>query len=263
MQKWQIGCFSRPWSQWSFEEALDGMKAAGFERIGLLGTHQGEAFLSPEATPDYLEHLKQRIASRGLKAIFGRLPTRHDVALQEAIASVHQQIDQAHRLELQYLMAFASNKPREYNHYYRVMAEAAAYATTYQIQIVFKPHGGCSASAEEILECIAKVDHPNFGLWYDAGNILHYTGKDPVTDVARVAQYVRGFCAKDCARQGGEVMIQFGEGTIDFAGVFQKLQSAGFNGPVMIECCAGQTLAEVTQKARENRLFLEGLFASL
>jgi sugar phosphate isomerase/epimerase len=263
MQTWQIGCFSRPWSPWSLEEALDGMKAAGFDQIGLLGDHKGEPFLSPKATPDYLDHLKERIASRGLKATFGRLPTRHDVPLPEAFASVRQAIDHAHRLGLTYLMAFASDKPQEYEHYYRVMAEAAAYAAPYQIQIVFKPHGGCSASADEMLECLEKVNHPNFGLWYDAGNIIHYTGKDPLTDVERVARYVTGFCAKDCARQGGEVMIQFGEGAVDFAGVFRRLQSAGFEGPVMIECCAGQTYAELTHNAAENRLFLERLFATL
>jgi sugar phosphate isomerase/epimerase len=263
MENRQIGCFSRPWSPWSFEEALDGMKAAGFDRIGLLGGHKGERFLSPDTTPEYLDDLKQRIAARGLEAIFGRLPTRHDIPLPEAVAGVRQSIDQAHRLGLNYLMSFASDKPPEYAHYYRVMAEAAAYAEPYRIQIVFKPHGGCSASADEMLECMEKVAHPNFGLWYDAGNIIHYTGKDPLTDVERVAGCVTGFCAKDCAEPGGEVMIQFGDGKVDFAGVFQRLQAAGFSGPVMIECCAGQTLPEVTQKASENRLFLERLLASV
>jgi len=263
MADWQVGCFSRPWSQWGFDEALDGMKAAGFRQIGLLGGHKGEPFLSPKATPDYLDQLKQRIAARGLEATFGRLPTRHNIPLQDAIASARQHIDQARRLGLTYLITFASDKPEEYEHYYRLMTEAAAYAAPHGIQILFKPHGGCSAAAEEMLECIRQVNHPNFHLWYDAGNIIHYTGKDPVEDVERVARYVTGFCAKDCATKGGDVMIQFGDGKVDFAGVFRKLQAAGFNGPVMIECCAGQTFEEVNAKARENRLFLERLFASL
>lgn len=263
MADWQVGAFSRPWSQWSFDEALDGMKAAGFKQIGLLGDHKGEPFLSSEATPDYLDRLKQRVESRGLEVIFGRLPTRRNVPMQDAIASAHQHIDQAHRLGLKYLIEFASNKPEEYEPYYRLMTEAAAYAAPLGIQIVFKPHGGCSASADEMLECIRQVNHPNFHLWYDAGNIIHYTGKDPVEDVERVARYVTGFCAKDCATKGGDVMIQFGEGKVDFAGVFRKLQAAGFNGPTMIECCAGETFEEVNAKARENRLFLERLFATL
>lgn len=261
--KWQIGCFNRPWSQWSYDEALDGMKAAGFRQIGMLGDHKGEPFIYPEATPDYLDNLKKRIEARGLSVIFGRMQTRHDISLEEATANAHKQIDNAARLNLKYLMALGVDKPEEYDHFYRLMTNAAAYASTHHIQLVFKPHGGCTASAEEILRCLEKVNHPNFRLWYDAGNIIHYTGKDPVADVERVARSVTGFCAKDCAKPKGEVMLQFGEGKVDFGGVFHKLKAVGFKGPVMIECCAGQTPEEVTKNARANRLFLERLFASL
>ena len=260
---WQIGCFNRPWYPWSFDEALAGMQAAGFHLIGLLVDHEGEPFLSPEATPESLDHLYQRCEARGLKVNFGRIRARHNAPLEETVASVRAQIENASRLQIPYLMTLGTSRPEEYDSFYRAMADAAAYAQPYGIQIVFKPHGGISASAEDILHCIAQVDHPNFRLWYDAGNIIHYTGQDPVADVERVARYVTGFCAKDCGSQGGDVMIQFGEGKVDFAGVFRKLQAAGCQGPVMIECCRGETQAEVMEYARENRLFLERLFASL
>ena len=32
-------------------------------------------------------------------------------------------------------------------------------------------------------------------------------------------------------------MIQFGTGKVDFAGVFATLKAAGFDGPIMVECC--------------------------
>lgn len=107
------------------------------------------------------------------------------------------------------------------------------------------------------------VGHKNFRIWYDAGNIVHYADIDPVTDVARIADQVAGFSAKDCSRRGGDVMLQFGEGKVDFKGVFDQLKKAGFNGPVMVECCRGRTLEELTAKARANRLFLEELFATI
>lgn len=261
--KWEVGTFTRPWSPWSLDEGLDGMKAAGFRQIGLLGDPKGEALINPEATPDYLDNLQKRVAARGLQVVMARMNLRHNVPLDEAIARVHQQIDNAHRLKLKYLMGLGASKPEEYDHFYKVMADAAAYAQPKGIQIVFKPHGGCTAAADDMLHCIEKVQHPNFKLWYDAGNIIHYTDKDPVADVERVARHVTGFCAKDCAVKGGDVMLQFGEGKVDFPGVFRKLKAAGFKGPVMIECCAGKTPQEVTEKARENRLFLERLFAAL
>ena len=61
------------------------------------------------------------------------------------------------------------------------------------------------------------VKHPNFKIWYDAGNIIYYTGKDPVEELKPIAQHVTGFCAKDCAALKSDVMIQFGTGKVDFA----------------------------------------------
>ncbi len=260
---WNIGCFNRPWGRWSYDEALDGIKAAGYRLTGIVGGHKGEALISSEATPEYLDALKQRVVSRGLTVIMAWMPTRHDIPMGECLRNAHQQIDNAARLGLKYVLSGGVGREDQYEHYYRVMADCAAYAKERNIQLVLKPHGGCSASADEILRCVEKVNHPNFRVWYDAGNIIHYTGKDPVADVERVAHLVTGFCAKDCAQLRGEVMIQFGEGKVDFRGVFSKLKAAGFNGPVMIECCAGQTPEEVTAKARENREFLERLWQSL
>jgi sugar phosphate isomerase/epimerase len=262
--RWPIGCFNRPWAKWSVDDALDGMAAAGFKVIGLLTRTKNDPLIAPEATPEYLAGLKQKIASRGLKANMAAIRSRHDIPTKDSIRDVRMQIDNAKRLNLEYLMSFGVDKPGDYESYYQVMADAAAYAQDNGIKIVLKPHGGGSGAAEEILRCIAKVKHPNFKVWYDAWNIIHYTGKDPVAELEPIAQYVTGFCAKDCGKLKGEVMIQFGNGKVDFIAVFRKLKAAGFNGPVMIEGTAsGQTPAEATTNARANREFLEKIFAAL
>lgn len=260
---WAIGCFNRPWGRWSYDAALDGIKAAGYRLTGFLGEQKGEPFVSPDATPAYLDVLRERIRMRGLAVNLAWLRTRHNIALEDAIQEARKQIQNASRLGVKYLLSLGVDRAEEYDHFYRVMSDASAYAKRHGIQVVVKPHGGCSASADKIISCISNVNHPNFRVWYDAGNIIYYTGKDPVADVQRVAHLVSGFSAKDCARLGGDVMIQFGEGKVDFKGVFSKLKAAGFKGPVMVECCAGQTWEEVTAKARENREFLERLFALL
>src|ERR1051325_7599799 len=113
------------------------------------------------------------------------------------------------------------------------MREAAAAAQDRGLEVVIKPHGGGSADAERLQRCLAEVGHPNFRLWYDAGNIIHYTGKDPVAEAERVAKYVTGFCAKDCGQKGEEVMIQFGEGKVDFTGVLSTLAKTGFREAVV------------------------------
>lgn len=260
---WPIGCFNRPWSPWTYDDALDGIQAAGYTLTGLLGDHAGESFTSPDSTDEYLAALRGRIEARELSAIVGWLRTGHDVPLGEATTAARRQVDHASRLGVKYLLTTGVDRPEAYEHFYQVVADASAYAADRGIQIVLKPHGGCSATAEEMLRTIERVDHDNFRIWYDAGNIVHYTDADPVADVARIADRVVGFSAKDCARRGGDVMLQFGEGKVDFTGVFGQLKQARFNGPVIVECCRGRTLTELTENARANRLFLERLFASL
>jgi sugar phosphate isomerase/epimerase len=262
--KWQIGCFNRPWTKWSFDQTLREIKAAGYKATGLLSRTRDEAFIGAEATPEYLAGLKTRIASSGLTANMGALRTRHDIPLDDSINNVRKQIDNARLLSLKYVLSFGADKPEEFSHYFKVMSFAAAYAQDKGIKLAMKPHGGISGSSNEILNVIKEVNHRNFSIWYDAGNIIYYTGKDPVAELEPIVRHVSGFCAKDCGEPKGDVMIQFGAGKVDFPAVFKKLKSGGFNGPVMVECCkVGGTPEETTTNARANREFLEKVMAEL
>ena len=262
--RWPIGCFNRPWTTWSFDETLTQIKAAGYTTTGLLTRTKDEPFIGADATPEYLATLKQRLAGSGLKANMGALRSRHSIPLDESIKEVRQQIANAEALALPYLLTFGVDKPEEYAHYYKVMSDAAAYAQERRIKLVMKPHGGGSGASEEIVAAMKAVQHPNFKIWYDAGNIIYYTGKNPVEELKPIARHVTGFCAKDCAALKSDVMVQFGTGKVDFAAVFGTLKAAGFDGPVMVECCkVGATAVETMGNARANRLFLEKVLAQV
>lgn len=260
--KWPIGCFNRPWTKWSYDEALDSIAAAGYKVTGLLTGHKGEQFTSSTATPEYLDSLKKRIAQRGLTCNMTAIRFRQGAPLEENIADLRRQIENAARLELPFMLTFGIDDPKNYENFYRLMADAAAQAAKHKIQIAMKPHGGGSGASEEIIRCIEKVAHPNFKIWYDAGNIIYYTGKDPVEELRPIAKYVTGFCAKDCAAPKAEVMSQFGTGKVDFKAVFAELKKAGFNGPIMVEGVKiDATKEETTANARANREFLEKVLA--
>jgi sugar phosphate isomerase/epimerase len=261
---WPIGCFNRPWTKWSFDETLKQIKAAGYKTTGLLSRTKDEPFIGVNATPEYLENLKKRIAASGLVANMGALGSRHNIPLEDSIKDVRKQIDNAKFLSLKYVLSFGADNPEQFEHYFKVMSDAAAYAQEKGIKLTMKPHGGISGSSEEILRVIKEVNHKNFSIWYDAGNIIHYTGKDPVAEIEPIAPHITGFCAKDCGELKGDVMLQFGVGKVDFIGVFKKLKAGGFKGPVMVECCKiGETPEETTANARANREFLEKALASI
>src|SRR5258705_9833818 len=183
---------------------------------------------------------------------------RPDGAPDENIADLRKQIENAARLELKFMLTFGVDLPAHYENFYRLMADAAAQADKRGLHIVLKPHGGGSGASEEILRCLEKVAHPNFKIWYDAGNIIYYTGKDPLAELDPIARHVTGFCAKDCAAPKAEVMSQFGTGKGDFKAVFAKLKSVGFKGPIMVEGVkVGVTAEETTSNVRANREYLE------
>ena len=261
---WPIGCFNRAWTNWSYDEALDSMAAAGYKLTGLLSGHRGEVFTASSAAPQYLNGLKKRIAQRGLAVNVTAIHFRPEAPLADNITDLRKQIENAARLELKFMLTFGVDKPEHFENFYRLMGDAAAQAEKSGVQIVMKPHGGASGASEEILRCIEKVAHANFRIWYDAGNIIYYTGKDPVAELGPVAQYVTGFCAKDCARPKAEVMSQFGTGKVDFKAVFARLKSAGFKGPILVEGIkVGETIDETTVNARANREFLERVLRAL
>src|SRR6266436_8530034 len=126
--KWQIGCFNRPWTKWSFDQTLKEIKAAGFKTTGLLTRTKEEPFIGADATPEYLAGLKSRIAASGLTANMGALRSRHDIPLGDSIREVRKQIDNARLLSLKYLLSFGADKPEEFAHHAKVMSDAAAYA---------------------------------------------------------------------------------------------------------------------------------------
>ena len=226
--------------------------------------HQNDPFIAADATREYLDGLKRALAASGLGANMGALRSRHDVPLEETVKSLQKEIDNAAFLGLKYVMSFGVDEPAQVDHYFQSMARAAAYAAEKGVQVVMKPHGGSSGASDEIIRALKRVGHPNFKIWYDAGNIIYYTGKDPVEELKPIVQHVTGFCAKDCAAPQSEVMIQFGTGKVDFAAVFTVLKAAGFDGPIMVECCAvGDTPDATAKGARANREFLERVLAAI
>jgi sugar phosphate isomerase/epimerase len=84
---------------------------------------------------------------------------------------------------------------------------------------------------------MAAVRHPNVGINYDTANVYYYNrGVNTVEEVRKEARYVVSVHLKDT--MGGFEdgnFPEFGQGVVDFAGVFRVLNGVGFTGPFTIE----------------------------
>jgi sugar phosphate isomerase/epimerase len=305
---WAIGCHTRPFTTFRASQAgnpdygLDAIKGAGYEFADMIaaggtpGPAAGRASAGAAAgttgqgragppTAEAVAELKQKLVARGLKSNIANFPTaQKGVLLADAIAGARQVIADAHTLGQKYALNLGIEEEERWVDWCKVLSDAAAFGKERGVKVVVKHHHGLNNTSLDLLAWIKQVDHPNFGVFFDPGNVVYYTGKDPVKQLEIIGPHVSGVVAKDCSaphfmeRAVGdppfgaavagagnpEVMIQFGTGKVDFAGFFKKLKSFGFNGPVMVEGTGvGATLEETIANASANRIFLEKIFASL
>jgi sugar phosphate isomerase/epimerase len=292
-----IGCHTRPFSTFRLghDELLDAIKAAGYQSADMIrasvpvattgGTtpaasgQRGRGAMTP-VTPESIAALKQKLAARGLTTTIASLTVPVTIPLAEAVTAVRQQISDAQALGQSYALYLGMGREDQYVHVTRVLSDAAAFGKERGVRIAIKHHHGLNNTSGELVGWVRQVNHPNFGIFLDPGNVIYYTGKDPVAALEIISPYLTGLVAKDCAGphflerevgappfgtanpdpRGDEVMIQFGTGKVDFAGLFTKLKALGFSGPIMVEGTAvGATLQETVANARANRELLEKL----
>jgi len=290
-----IGCHSRPFSRFrlNHDDLLDAIKAAGYGSADMLSiappaargaAPAGGATAAPAqrgtspVTPEMVTALKGKLAARGMVSTVCSLSIRTDVPLADAVTAAREQITNAHTLGQKFALYLGLEKESQYILATKVLADAAAFGKERGVQVAIKQHHGLNNTSGELVGWVRQVNHPNFGVFHDAGNVIYYTGKDPVAQLEIVGPYVIGVVAKDCLGphfqereagapsfgssvpdpRGDEVMIQFGTGKVDFAGMFKKLKSYGFNGPIFVEGTAvGETVEQTIANARANREFLE------
>jgi sugar phosphate isomerase/epimerase len=264
--RWQIGCFTRPWAQYEYRVALDAIAEAGFKHAGLMTTKaaKGNLVISIATTLDDARAIGEEIKKRGLSvpSVYGGgFPVGESV--EAGIAGLRKLIDNCEAVGAASLMAGGTG-PKDYDRYYKVIAECCDYAAEKKIGIALKPHGGLNATGPQCRKAIEMVGHKNFGLWYDPGNIFFYSeGKlNPVDDAATVGGVVTGMCIKDY-RAPKDVALTPGTGQVDFPKVLAALEKGGFTGgPLVVETLAPGDRDATVQEAVKARKFVESLVAS-
>ncbi len=252
----ELGCFNRPWSEYDYDDALAGMAAAGYTLAGFM-RQQKEALVDADSTPEQLEQLKAQVAKHGLapSTVLGINPLGQP--LPEAVEQFKRFIDNVALAGAKYVLSCGTSKEEQYDDYYELIRQTAGYAAEKGVVMTLKPHGGISATSRELLTALERVDHPDFHIYYDPGNVHYYTGESAAEDVKLIAKHAVAMCIKDnTGGQKGDVNIEPGTGEVDFDAVFGTLLDAGFDGPCIVECLGGDTLGEVNDAAKRTRDFI-------
>jgi len=261
-KRWQIGCYTRVFDQFDYPVALDAMVEAGFKYVGLMTTKIEQWVMIKTTTPvEEVQKMHEEARKRGLKvlSVYGEFAVTD--SLEAGISGLRRLIDDAVVCQCPNLMLGGTSDEKLYQLYYTTIRQCCDYAAAKGVGLSIKPHGGQNASGPQCRKAIELVGKKNFGLWYDPGNVLYYSdGKlDPVEDAATVDGLVVGMSVKDFLPPK-QVLVNIGQGKVDFPKVFSRLQQGGFTkGPLLIECLARGTLENVKAEAKRARLFLQKL----
>ncbi len=221
---------------------------------------QGDLVVRPGMTAAEVDALKADLDRHNLApstAIVGHaaLADGAEAAIEEARGFV----DAMTAVGCTHYLSCGTSNEAHYDLLYKVLREAAEYAADKGVTITLKPHGGISATNADLLKALETVDHPNFGIYFDPGNIIYYTGGDALENLAELAPGVVGICVKDeSGGEKGDVNLEPGTGDVDFDAVFGVLKSAGFSGPACVECLGGEELADINERAARVRARLAG-----
>ncbi len=261
--RWQIGCYTRPWAKYDYRVAFDAIAEAGFKYAGLMtAKSKNNLVISVETTLEEAELVGREARNRGLKipSVYGGgIPV--EKSLEAGIEGLKKLIDNCAACGAGNLMMGGIGDEKLYDAYYKAIAECCDYAAEKKVGISVKPHGGLIATGPQCRKTIEMVNHKNFRIWYDPGNIYYYSdGKlDPVTEAASVDGLVVGMCIKDY-KDPKSVELTPGTGRVDFPAVLARLKKGGFTGgPLVVECLEPGDLEHTLAEAKKARLFVEGL----
>ncbi len=261
---YQLGCYTRPWDQFDYRVALDGIAEAGFKYAGIM-TAKGKTWviITVDSTPEEVAAIADEVKQRGLKTLSiygGDFPVAKSI--DAGIAGLKRLIDYSAICGCPNLLLGGTGEEKLVEPYYKVVAECCDYAALKRVGLSIKPHGGKNATGPQCRKLIEQVGNKNFRLWYDPGNIFYYSdGKlDPVQDSASVDGLVAGISVKDF-KLPKEVLVTPGTGQVNFPKVMANLKKGGFtSGPVIVECLARvDTPQKVTAEAKKALSFLNEL----
>lgn len=260
---WRIGCYTRPWDKYDYQVALDQIALAGFKYAGLMTCRAPRRLVISAATSlEEAQRVGEEARQRDLKILSvygGGIAVAK--SLEAGIDDLKRLIDNCAACGSESLLMGGTGDKKTFAAYYQAIAECCDYAAEQGVGITIKPHGGLNATGPQCRQIVERVNHENFRIWYDPGNILYYSNGelDPLKDAPSVDGLVVGMCVKDY-RHPKRVAVTPGTGQVNIPAVMALLKEGGFRGgPLVVECLEGGSLEQLQHQARQTREYLEAL----
>ncbi len=260
---WLLGCFTRPFAEFTYDQTVQAIAASGFAAIGLMSVRLSDATVTlADANDSQVAEIRDQAAKHKLSiaaTYYGGPPVDRSVTV--GIEALRRLIDNCHQSKCATILMGGTANEQQFDAYYDAVAACCDYAAQKQVALVLKPHGGLNATGPQCRQIVARVNHPAFRLWYDPGNLFYYSqGQiDPIKDVSSVDGLVTGMCVKDFLPPQ-DVAINPGTGRVDFPKLMTQLKAGGFiSGPLIVETLKPGDLETTKANAAAAYKFLSEL----
>lgn len=271
LTKFQIACMTLPYSRFSLNRALEGIKGAGYTYVAWGTSHKEDGkdvpVLGRDAIPDKARELAKKCRDMGLEPVMmfsGIYPEAKD-----GLDVLTQRIKQAGAAGVPQVLTFGHTKGGNYDLWVERFKKLGPIAKDNNVLLVVKQHGGETGTGEACANITKAVDHPNVKVNYDAGNVLDYLDKDPIPDIKLCANEVRSFCIKDHRNWPKDEDCGPGFGEIDhykllhpvaYTGLTMSLSCENIFAPLVPRPDKPEGVDALAKRARE---FLEVVIAGL
>lgn len=252
---------------YSIEEAIEGIRAAGFHYIELTATKGWTEHVFPTMSFASLYEVKDRLKAAGLVpfSMSGHCNLMDKERIGDFLANIRlaaffgseyivSSIGEAHLKD----QAVTSNE--EVAEHVR---DLLPYLEAYDLTLVLENHGE-HATGKIIKSIVDLVASPRVMVNYDTANVIYFADVDPTEDMLTCMDKIGYMHIKDKA--GGRQEWNFptlGRGYVDFPKILDMLNTAGNNSPMSIEIeftkAGPQNLDEVNRAVRESYDYLKGL----
>ncbi len=220
------------------EAALEGLAEAGYRNVEIGAVKGWFEHIDPDTVSDeQVQRIQRLLADLGLTPV--SLSGHAQLQTDEGAARFGRALAIAAALGMRVVNTYTGDAATEAEReqWFANMADLCDQADRLGLVIGMETDSNMLPTAQAGVPILDRINRPGvIGFNYDPGNVVYYTGADPVTDIGFALPRMVHFHLKD--KIGGQGVFNFpppGDGELDLLNLVAQCDAAGYDGPISAE----------------------------
>ena len=222
----------------SLDQALEGLADVGYTHCEVGAVKGWFEHIDPDtATDKEIAHAEAKLKETGLTLV--SMSGHTQLQTSEGKARFTRCMEIAASLGAQIINTYTGDAATEEEReaYFANVADLCDHAKKLGLKIGMETDSNMLPTAKIGVDILDRIDRPDtLGFNYDPGNVVYYTGTDPIEDIAYAIPRMVHFHFKD--KIGGQGVFNFpppGDGELDMKRMLQLCAEGGYTGPISAE----------------------------